>query len=50
MIAVDTNILVCAHRRDSEWHELAFRAIAELAEGQTEWAVPWPCLMSFSRW
>jgi uncharacterized protein len=47
MIAVDTNILVYAHRRDSEWHEQAFRAIAELAEGQVPWAVPWPCLHEF---
>jgi hypothetical protein len=23
MIAVDTNILVYAHRADSEWHEIA---------------------------
>jgi len=34
MIAVDTNILVYAHRRDSEWHEPAFRCLASLAEGQ----------------
>jgi uncharacterized protein len=47
MIAVDTNILVYAHRRDSEWHERAFRAIAELAERQAPWAVPWPCLHEF---
>ena len=27
MIAVDTNILVYAHRRDSEWHEKAYRLL-----------------------
>ena len=47
MIAVDTNILVYAHRRDSEWHERAVQAIAELAEGPAPWAVPWPCLHEF---
>ena len=47
MIAVDTNILVYAHRRDSEWHERAYKAIAELAEGHTPWAVAWPCLHEF---
>lgn len=47
MIAVDTNILVCAHRRDSEWHQRAVQVVAELAEGATPWAVPWPCLHEF---
>lgn len=47
MIAVDTNILVYAHRRDSEWHEPASRTIAELAEGSAPWAVPWPCIHEF---
>jgi len=47
MIAVDTNILVYAHRRDSEWHEKASRAVAGLAEGSSPWAVAWPCLHEF---
>jgi uncharacterized protein len=47
MIAVDTNILVYAHRRDSEWHEKAYRAIQSLAEGSAPWAIPWPCLHEF---
>ena len=47
MIAVDTNILVYAHRRDSEWHETASRTIMELAEGPAPWAVPWPCIHEF---
>ena len=47
MIAVDTNLLVYAHRRDSEWHEAAHRAIAALAEGGAPWGVPWPCLHEF---
>lgn len=32
MIAVDTNILVYAHREDSPLHEAAFRRVAELAD------------------
>lgn len=44
MIAVDTNILVYAHRRDAEFHIRASDAIKELAEGGFAWAIPWPCL------
>jgi len=47
MIALDTNILVYAHRRDSEWHEKAYRLIQPLAEGSAPWAIPWPCLHEF---
>lgn len=47
MIAVDTNILVHAHREDSEWHQAAFDRIAQLAEGRGAWAIPWPCIHEF---
>ena len=47
MIALDTNILVYAHREDSPFHEAAFRRVAELAEGPGVWAIPWPCLHEF---
>jgi uncharacterized protein len=47
LIAVDTNILVYAHREDSPFHEAAFRRVAELAEGPAGWAIPWPCLHEF---
>ncbi len=47
MIAVDTNILVYAHRRDSQWHEPAADCLRELAEGSATWALPWPCLHEF---
>lgn len=47
MIAVDTNILVYAHRRDSEFHARAARHLSDLAEGRAAWAVPWPCLHEF---
>ena len=47
MIAVDTNILVYAHREDVEWHPPAYAAVARLAEGKRPWAIPWPCLHEF---
>ncbi len=34
MIAVDTNLLVYAHREDSPWHDAAYGSIKELAEGR----------------
>ena len=47
MIAVDTNLLVYAHREDSPWHAAAAARITELAEDRTPWAIPWPCLHEF---
>lgn len=47
MIAVDTNILVYAHREDSPWHESAYDLIVDLAEGRAQWAIPWPCIHEF---
>ena len=47
MIAVDTNILVYAHREDSPWHVQAYTRVGELAEGKSPWAIPWPCIHEF---
>ena len=47
MIAVDTNILVYAHREDSDWYDLAAGTVAKLAEGSHDRAIPWPCLHEF---
>jgi toxin-antitoxin system PIN domain toxin len=47
LIAVDTNILVYAHREDSDWHEQAYSKIVQLAEGLAPWAIPWPCIHEF---
>jgi toxin-antitoxin system PIN domain toxin len=47
VIAVDTNILVYAHRADSEWHAAAYARLRALAEGNAAWAIPWPCLHEF---
>jgi toxin-antitoxin system PIN domain toxin len=45
--AIDTNILVYAHREDSDWHERAAATLAARAESGQEWAIPWPCLHEF---
>ena len=42
-----SNLLVYSHREDSPWHESAYGRIAELAEGQAPWAIPWPCIHEF---
>jgi hypothetical protein len=47
LIAVDTNILVYAHRRDSVWHRPAAACVRDAAEGAAPWAIPWPCLHEF---
>lgn len=47
MIAVDTNILVHAHRRDATWHRPAAVVMRSLTEGNAAWAPPWPCVHEF---
>ncbi len=47
MIAVDSNLLIYAHREESPWHEAAAARLTELAEGKAAWAIPWPCLHEF---
>ena len=47
MIAVDTNLLIYAHRKDAEFHRAASHAVRELAESGDRWAIPLPCLGEF---
>jgi hypothetical protein len=47
VIAVDTNILVYAHRREVREHPTALEALRTLAVGPGAWAIPWPCLYEF---
>jgi toxin-antitoxin system PIN domain toxin len=47
MTGVDTNVLVYAHRQDTDWHGAAAAAIERLAEGAGAWAIPWPCVHEF---
>lgn len=47
MIAVDTNILVYAHRGESPHFLAAQSALFHLAEARENWAIPWPCVHAF---
>lgn len=47
MIALDTNILVYAHRQDSPFHQPALAALDRLGNGKAPWAMLWPCLHEF---
>ena len=47
MTALDTNILVSAHRMESPWHGEAAKCVRDLAEGSRSWAIPWPCIHEF---
>lgn len=47
MIALDTNILVYAHRQDSPFHSAALDVLAQLANSRHPWAIPWPCVHEF---
>jgi uncharacterized protein len=47
VIAVDTNILVYAHREDAAFHAVAASRLKHLAESRAPWAIPWPCVHEF---
>lgn len=49
MIAVDTNVLVYAHREEVPQHRRALARLRELAEGNARWGVPVFCLGEFVR-
>lgn len=49
MIAVDTNVLIYAHRIESEWHEAAAARLIALGEGVERWALPVFCVTEFMR-
>jgi toxin-antitoxin system PIN domain toxin len=49
MIALDSNLLIYAHRRDTEWFVEARDCIVELAESRRPWAIPYPCIHEFLR-
>jgi uncharacterized protein len=47
VIGVDANILIYAHRSDSDWHLQAKGCVKSLAESKSPWAIPWPCIHEF---
>jgi toxin-antitoxin system PIN domain toxin len=44
VIAVESNVLIYAHRGDMQQHEAALACIRELGESGKPWTIPWPCL------
>ena len=49
MIAVDTNVMVYAHREQLPQHERALEWLTYLAEGRVPWAIPVFCIGEFVR-
>lgn len=49
MIAIDTNVLVYAHRGETDLHAPALARLTALCEGRAAWALPAPCLSEFFR-
>ena len=49
MIAIDTNVLVYAHRGETEHHPVAARELIALAEGAAHWGLPIFCAVEFLR-
>jgi toxin-antitoxin system PIN domain toxin len=47
--AIDTNILIYAEVGSSQHHRQARQLLGELAEGNSPWAIPWPCIYEFLR-
>jgi toxin-antitoxin system PIN domain toxin len=47
MIAIDTNLLVYAHRADAPFHARALALLADLANSGSSWGIPWPCVHEF---
>jgi len=49
VIALDSNLLIYAHRFDNDWNESAYELLRELSEGTRPWALPYPCVHEFLR-
>ena len=48
VVAVDTNLLVYAHRTEMPFHAAARALIESLAAATAPWAIPWPCVHEFA--
>ena len=47
MIAVDSNLLIYAHKQGSPFHTAAAEVIDSLRLQPVAWAIPWPCIHEF---
>jgi toxin-antitoxin system PIN domain toxin len=48
VIALDTNLLVYAHRPESPWHARTVEVIDGLWSGRRAWGIPVHCLVEFA--
>jgi uncharacterized protein len=49
VIAVDSNLLIYAHRVGNDWNESAYELLQQLSEDSRPWAIPYPCIHEFLR-
>jgi uncharacterized protein len=49
LIAVDTNVLIHAHREEMPLHGVALETLRKLAQGRVAWAIPVFCVGEFLR-
>ncbi len=49
MIAIDTNILLYAHRKETANHITALHLIESYCTGAIPWGIPWICITEFFR-
>ncbi len=49
MIALDTNVLIYAHRQESRRHRESLSRVTRLAESDVLWGLPVFCLAEFTR-
>ena len=47
MIAIDTNLLVYAHRKDTSEHKAARKAIEYASNSSSGWGIALPCIAEF---
>jgi len=47
LIGVDSNVLIYAHRADTQEHDAALGALSGLISGGKAWGIPWPCVNEF---
>ncbi|MBI4662980.1 MAG: PIN domain-containing protein [Verrucomicrobia bacterium] len=47
MIAVDSNLLIYAHKEGSPFHTAAAQIVDSLRHQPAPWAIPWPCIHEF---
>jgi uncharacterized protein len=47
LIAIDTNLLIYAHKQGSPFHTAAAELIDSLRHRPASWAIPWPCIHEF---